>query len=121
MSEEEGGEPKKEKKSKKKQRRDPKQVKRELHLIDRELTDLTRLRWKYSKRMLKFGIAAWLVGVGAFVVALVIYGGIDLIMNAPLLSIVLVIAAVAAPMVITVVMIRKFSKSMAHLEQIRKQ
>ena len=95
-------------------------MKRELQLIDRELTDLGRLRWKYSKRMLRFGTASWLFGICTFVAALLIYQGPGVVTGAPPLSISLLIIAAAAPIFITVVVIRKFSKRIAHLEQLRR-
>ena len=106
-------------KKRKASRRDPKEIKRELQLVERELTDLSRLRWKYSKRLLSFGIAAWLFGVSTFVSAVIIYGGPMLIADAPLLSWIMLGIAAVAPIVLTFVMIRKFASKMKHLEQLR--
>ena len=119
MPEEESGNPEEKQGSEKAERRSAKDVKREMQLVERELTDLSRLRWKYSKRMLRFGIVAWLIGVGTFVGALLIYQGPSLLMNAPPLSISLLIIAAAAPVFITVAVIRKFSNQIKRLEHLR--
>ena len=107
-------------KKKESSRRDPKEVRRELQLVERELTDLGRLRWKYSKRLLSFGVAAWLFGVSTFVSAVILYQGPMLIANAPMLSWILLGIAAAAPIALTFVIVRKFVSKMKRLEQLRR-
>lgn len=101
------------------ERKSANDIKRELTVIERELNRLIRLQWKYAKGMLKFGLFAWILGIGMFLWTLIIYQGPDLIPQTPPISVSLLISAAAVPIIITVVTIRKFSKKIRHLERIR--
>ncbi len=93
-------------------------LKQQLQAAGRELTRLQGLQWVYSKRMLKFGMAAWIFGLFTFFSAI-------LLMDARLLTttynlwVPLLIIAFAIPVLITVVMIRKFVRKIKYLERLR--
>ena len=40
--------------------------KRELETLQHELNRLIEIQWTYAKRMLKFGVAAWVFGLSLF-------------------------------------------------------
>lgn len=101
-------------------RRNAKTIKRKLQIIERELDNINKLQWSYAKHMFKFGIAAWVFGIATFVSALMIYQGPGLIAEAPSISISLLVLAAAVPIFITVVAIRKFSRKIKRLEQVRR-
>lgn len=93
-------------------------LKRQLQAADRELHRLHELQWVYSKRMLKFGMACWVLGLSMFLLAIII-------MDAKALSttynvwIPLLVIALAVPMMITATMIRKFTIKIKYLERLR--
>lgn len=94
------------------------ELKRQLQAAGRELSHLQGLQWVYSKRMLKFGMAAWIFGLFTFFSAI-------FLMDARLLTttynlwVPLLIIALAIPVMITVVMIRKFARKIKYLERLR--
>ena len=96
------------------------ELKREIKKIERELGNLTELQWTYSKRLVKFGFAAWAFGISAFVSSLILINP-GLIMLAPPISISLLILAAVAPVVITVAFIKKFRTKIKHLESVRRR
>lgn len=95
------------------------EIKRRLQTTDRELRHLNEVQWIYSKRMLKFGIVAWVFGLVMFFSAV-------LLMDSRLLSptyhiwLPLLILALAAPVAITASMVRKFAVEIKRLERIRR-
>jgi membrane protein implicated in regulation of membrane protease activity len=102
-----------------KRRRSAADIRRELRVVERELSNLIRIQWTYAKRMLKFGMAAWIFGLCTFFLAIVILNP-GLIWEAPLLAAPLLVIAAAAPVLITAVVIRKFSYKIKRLERIRR-
>lgn len=94
-------------------------IKRRIQTSDRELRHLNEVQWVFSKRLLKFGMAAWIFGLSAFFSAIVI-------MNAELLGstyqvwVPIIIIALAAPVIITASLIRKFAIKIRQLERIRR-
>lgn len=94
-------------------------IKRQIQTTDRELRHLNEIQWIYSKRMLKFGMAAWIFGLATFFSAVTI-------MDAELLGptyhiwLPLLIIALAAPIAITATLIRKFAVKIRRLERIRR-
>ncbi len=95
------------------------EIKRRIQTADRELRHLNEVQWIYSKRMLKFGMAAWIFGLSTFFFAIII-------LNAQLLSptyhiwLPLLIIGLAAPVAITASLIRKFAVKIRQLERIRR-
>lgn len=93
-------------------------LKKQLQTTDRELSRLHQIQWLYSKRMLKFGMASWIFGLATFFFAVIL-------MDAQLLTatfnvwVPLLIIALAVPVMITVVMIRKFARKIRYLERLR--
>lgn len=102
-----------------KRKRSAAEIRRELKIVERELSGLIRIQWTYAKRMLKFGMAAWIFGLCTFFLAIIVLNP-GLIWEAPLLAAPLLIVAAAAPVLITAVVIRKFSYKIKRLERIRR-
>ena len=105
-----------------KKRRAPRKsadIKRQLQVAERELRHLNETQWSYAKSMLKFGFAAWVFGLSAFFFAIII-------MNAEVFGAVqpvwtsLLVAALAAPVMVTAVLVRKFAVKIRRLERIRR-
>lgn len=97
----------------------PEEIKRRLKVVERELDNLLKSQWTYAKRMLKFGSAAWIFGLSAFITALLIYQGPTLILNAPPISISLLIGALAAPIAITSALLLRQRRKVKRLERVR--
>ncbi|KXB00235.1 hypothetical protein AKJ35_00850 [candidate division MSBL1 archaeon SCGC-AAA833F18] len=95
-------------------------VKHRLGVVERELGNLVKFQWKYAKRMLKFGTAAWVFGLAVFVATLTIYQGPGLLFGAPSISISLLVIAAAAPVFITVIMLQRHRRKIKRLERIRR-
>lgn len=95
------------------------EIKRRIQTADRELRHLNEVQWIYSKRMLKFGMAAWIFGLATFFSAVIV---MDAQLLTPTYSIwlPLLIIGLAAPVVITATMIRKFALKIKQLERIRR-
>jgi TRAP-type C4-dicarboxylate transport system permease small subunit len=93
-------------------------VKRRIEIIDRDLHRLRELRRGYCRHMLKIGVFMWEMGVFAFTVAAILWA-IDL---APHVTVwlPLLIIALAAPIVISALFIRKLERKERTLEQLRK-
>lgn len=94
-------------------------IKRRIQTADRELRHLNEVQWIYSKRMLKFGMGAWIFGLSTFFSAIII-------MDAQLLGpsyqiwLPILIIALAAPVAITASLIRKFAFKIKQVERIRR-
>lgn len=93
-------------------------IKRELELTERELRRVTEFQWIYAKRMLKFGFASWIFGLSSFFLILFIRDS-KLLGRLSMVYPILIIAA-AAPVVITVLAVRRFNAKIKRLERIRK-
>ena len=94
-------------------------IKQQLQTTDRELRHLNELQWIYSKRMLKFGMAAWIFGLCTFFFAVVVIN-IQLLGTTYHIWLPLLIIALAAPVAITATLIRKFAVKIRHLERVRR-
>ncbi len=94
-------------------------LKRELEVLERELNHLIEIQWAYAKRMLKFGVAAWVFGLSLFFSAIII-SDVTLLSKTPAISISLIILAAAAPIFITAALIRKFAGKIRRLERVRR-
>ncbi len=94
-------------------------IKRQLRIAERELRHLNEAQWSYSKGMLKFGFVAWVFGLSAFFSAI-------LLMNTELFGAAqpiwtsLLVVALAAPVMITAMLVRKFVVKIKRLERIRR-
>jgi len=95
-------------------------LKRELEVLERELSHIIEVQWTYAKRMLKFGAASWIFGLAMFFSAIIILDA-TLLSKTPPISILLLIFAAAAPVLITVMMIRKFTSRVRRLEHMRRR
>lgn len=94
-------------------------LKRELEVLERELNHLIEIQWTYSKQMLKFGVATWVFGLSLFFSAIIISDS-TLLSKTPAISISLIILAAAAPIFITVGLVRKFAGKLRRLERVRR-
>lgn len=99
----------------------PQAVKRKINVIEKELKNTSDLEWVYSKQLLKVGMATWIFGICTFVAAVILYKGPHFILNAPPISKALLIAAGAAPIIITVIFIQSYRRKVNRLKRIRKQ
>jgi len=99
--------------------RNPVDIKRQLRIIERELNSLNKAQWSYAKNMLKFGLACWILGISAFFLAI-------MMTNAELFGVAqpvwasLLVVALAAPVTVTAVFVRRISTKIKCLERIRR-
>lgn len=101
-------------------RESPADIKRTVQVVESELNNLSDIQWTYAKSLLKFGWAAWIFGISAFIASLLMYGGPGLILGAPAVSISLLVGAGAAPVVITVALIQRHRRRIGRLERVRR-
>lgn len=96
------------------------EVKRKLQATYRELHQLNEEQWSYSKHMLKFSVAAWIFGIFSFFSAITILDlsllGTTLPLWAPLL-----ISALAAPVALAAILVRKFAVRIKKLKVLRRK
>ena len=96
------------------------EVKQKIQAADRELHHLNEAQWSYSKHMLKFGVTSWVVGMSSFFSAITVLDlnliGATIPMWAPLL-----ISALAAPIALTAILVRKFAMKIKQLEVLRRK
>lgn|GEM_PF-1651687 len=97
----------------------PEDIKRKLNVIEDELENISSVQWVYAKRLLKYGIAAWIFGIAAFAVTMAIFWGPGVIFDASPLIYSLLIIAGAAPILVSVVFIRRFREKSNRLEGLR--
>ena len=93
-------------------------IKRQLQITDRELSHQLELQWIYSKRLLKFGFISWILSLAIFLFAIIIVN-VHLISQAYGVWAPLLIVGFASPMIVTAVMLRKFSSKVKYLERIQ--
>ena len=98
--------------------RESKDVKQQLQITERELHRLKKDQLSYVKNMLKFGLAAWIFGLSAFFLAVVMMD-VKLFGGAPLLWTPLLVGVPAAPVAITAVSVRKFAVKIKRLDHTR--
>jgi len=94
-------------------------LKRRLGSTERELHHLKETQRSYVKKMVKFGLAAWIFGLSAFFFATVmtnieLFGG-----PLPIWTSLLVVVP-AAPLTITAVFVRKFVAKVKRIERVRR-
>jgi len=93
-------------------------IKRQLQATDRELGRLHGLQWIYAKRLLKFGVIFWVFGLGMFFSAIIIINA-NLLPQSYGIWAPLLIIGLAAPVIITAVVLRKFAAKIKYLERLR--
>ncbi len=99
----------------------PEAIKRKFEVVEKELKNTSNLEWDYSKKLLKVGMATWIFGISAYVAAVMIFKGPLFILEAPPISKALLIAAGAAPVLVTVLFVQNYRRKINRLERIRKQ
>jgi hypothetical protein len=93
-------------------------VKRELEVLERELSRLQEIQGIYAKQMLKFGAASWIFGLSTFFLAAILLDPSLLGRMSPI-SISLLLLAASGPILITVMGIRNFRIKINRMEYIR--
>lgn len=93
-------------------------IKRQLQATDRELSRLHGLQWIYAKRLLKFGIIFWVIGLGMFFTAITIIN-VNLLPQSYGIWGPLLILGLAAPVILTAIVLRKFAAKIKYLERLR--
>ena len=93
-------------------------IKRELEILERELSRLQEIQWIYAKQMLKFGAASWIFGLSTFFLAAILLDPSILGRMSPI-SISLLLLAALGPILMTVVRIRNFRIKIDRMEHIR--
>lgn len=99
--------------------RNPADIKRRLRIAERELHHLNKAQWSYAKSMLKFGLVAWVLGISAFFLAVWMTDAEIFGVAQPVWTSLLVVA-LAAPVTITAVFVRRIAIKMKRLERIRR-
>jgi signal transduction histidine kinase len=98
----------------------PEEIKRKLAVLRDRIHRLSELDKEYSRRMLKFGFAAWVFGLSTFIVSLVFLRGFGFTLQIPAISISLLVGAGAAPLAITVLMLQRQRRMKNRLESMEK-
>lgn len=97
----------------------PERLHEELGSVEEELDSLLEFQWSYVRGLLKFGLASWVFGLSMFVASLLMIHGPSLVLNAPPISISLLVGAVAAPFLITAVLLRRYKRKIKELKKER--
>lgn len=100
--------------------KDVEEIKRELQAVSQQIKNLRELQWTYSKRMLKFGAAAWIFGLSTFITALLIAREPILLLETPPSSISTLITGASAPVLITTARIQKPRRKIRRLERVKR-
>jgi O-antigen/teichoic acid export membrane protein len=95
-------------------------AKRQMEVLDRDLYHLREIRRRYSNRVLKVGLVSWVVGVITFTISVIFWIGTDLLFQRPGLWLPFLIIALAAPIVISAVLIRRLVIKERNMEMLRK-
>lgn len=93
-------------------------IKRRFQVADRELSRLNELQWLYAKRLLRSGIIFWVFSLGVFFSAIIIIN-VNLLPQSCGIWGSLLIIGLAAPVIITAVVVRKFVAKIKYLERLR--
>lgn len=96
-----------------------KDVKREIQVIDRELYHLRELQRRYSRRMLRAALIIWCAGVLIFFVSVALVMGVHFLTMPPIWFSLLILA-LAAPIFITCIFVRRLELKQKALERRRK-
>lgn len=100
-------------------------VEQQLRITERKLHRLKEKRWSFTKNMLKFGFATWVLGISIFFLAIVVVS-INLFSGAPpiwtysFLGTPLLVGVPAAPVTVTAVFAQRFDTKIRHLKRIRR-
>jgi peptidoglycan/LPS O-acetylase OafA/YrhL len=95
-------------------------IKNQLQVIDRDLYHLRRAQWIFSKRMLKMGIASWLLGLFMFLLAAFILVSFQVLQQTFSIWIPLILVALATPIIISAVFVHRIVMKISRLERARK-
>jgi signal transduction histidine kinase len=98
----------------------PEEIKQKLMVLKDRISRLSELQRDYSRKMLKFGFAAWVFGISTFIVSLVFLRGFGFMLRVPIVSISLLVGAGAAPLVITALMLQRQRRMRNRLESVEK-
>ncbi len=99
--------------------KDPEEIRRKIEVVEEELQNLSDVEWGYAKRLLKYGLAAWVFGLSVFLFSLVSFRGPEILWGAPPLTFSLLIIAGAAPVIFTSFFIQRYRKEKTDLGKIR--
>jgi len=100
-------------------------VEQHLRTTERKLHRLEEKRWSFTKNMLKFGLATWVLGLSIFFLAIVVvsvnlFSGAPEIWTCSFLGTPLLVGAPAAPVTVTAVFAQKFDTKIRRLKCTRK-
>ncbi len=95
-------------------------AKSQVQIIDRDLYHLREVRRRYSSRIVKMGVTSWIIGIVAFTASVYIWVGINIASGLFKVWAPLLIIALAAPIVISTIFIRRLIAKEKRLEQMRK-
>jgi hypothetical protein len=93
-------------------------IKRELEILEHEISRLQKIQRIYAKQMLKFGTASWIFGLSTFFSAAILLDPSILGRMSPI-PISLLLLAASVPILITLVGIRDFCIKINHMEHIQ--
>ncbi|MEM3402586.1 MAG: hypothetical protein QW179_02865 [Candidatus Hadarchaeales archaeon] len=96
------------------------EIKREIQVIDRELYHLRELHRRYSRRLVKMGMAMWVVGTILFFATALFFIGLDVALRVVNIWSALLIVALAAPITLSAMFVSRLEKKMRKMERIRK-
>jgi hypothetical protein len=96
------------------------EAKQKIQATEKELQHLAKSQWSYSKCMLKFGMASWIFGLSSFFSAMTILN-ISLLGASSSTWLPLLVLALAAPVGLTGVLVRKFAVRIKHLEIVKRK
>ncbi len=99
----------------------PEEIRRKLEVLEDELEDLSEAEWDYAKRLLKYGLAAWVLGLSIFIFSLISFQGPEIMWGAPPLTFSLLIIAGAAPVIFISYFIQRDRKDVTNLSKIRSE
>ncbi len=92
-----------------------------IQYVEEELERVSDLQMTYTGNLLKIGLLAWIFGFSVFVWELLILGGPGFEFIDPTISIPLLVATGAAPVVIMIFLIQSNRKRLSRLRRIRKK
>lgn len=95
-------------------------AKQQLQVIDRDLYHLRRAQWIFSKRMIKIGLASWLLGIFMFLLAIFVLVGLQVLQQTFSVWVPLIIIALATPIVISAIFVHRIVMKIQRLERVRK-
>jgi len=96
------------------------EAKQQLQVIDRDLYHLRRTQWIFSKRMLKVGIATWVLGIIMFILGVLVSAGVQILQQTFNIWMPFLIIALVAPIVISALFVHKIVMKINRLERNRK-